>query len=757
MMLSHYPKKELSRHIEEVEIGFEFITSFHSRKTMLNLQSNLMKDIIRFHDEGKKSRFFQEYIIQPDKYNGDPALKAHSKLSALITSVKYQDSPIQLFQILQCIGGHHSQLLTLVDMMNYWLTGENYLIKQLSSFFSVPKYIDLQHPSDRISDLLEDQIVEILDNQSLETVICYRIMTQFMFSLLLEADKILLVADIHKHIAYKRHDWKLEWIEKKIGKPPRKKINILRDQIRKEIQNINCGKSIFTLTSPTGSGKTLLSATWALKQRDDIYNKTSVFPKIIIVLPFLSIIDQTVDEYKNILKIGEINYDGSWLIASHSLSDRKFSDFLEEKEEGFFIDTWRSDLIITTYDQFLYTIFNPKAKYQMRFHNLLDSVIIIDEVQSLPTKLWKPLEEVLCAITRLSESRILLMSATLPSFISQSVPLMRNYRHYFSSLNRYTIDFSDIRNDVVMKIDDFSVYIISQITHWVINEDRVLITLNTRASAQKIFMDIQKYISEENLKCSVFFISADVVPIDRLERINKIKKFFIKKEPCIVVSTQCVEAGVDIDMTVVIRDFAPLDSIIQIAGRCNRNGSRGNCPVKIVQIRSKNGKLFSEMIYNDIHLQKTRNVVKTYGCVFEKNILGLTEKYFEELMGSDGVSQGKNICESFAYFREFLPIRELLRGKEIEKYEFVILERDQSLKEEIFNISEISDKWIRREKWRRLSGRISNLTVSVIAKSGFCPEEVADQYFGLWSLNMDYYSEDIGFYLPESDNSCLIV
>lgn len=755
-MLSHYPKKELSQHIDEVKLGVEFLTSFHSKKTLSNLKSELMDYIIRFHDEGKKSKFFQEYIKQPEKYNGDPLLKSHSKLSALLASTKYLKEPKQLFRVLQCIGGHHTQILTLSDMINYWLDGEYYLKKQILSLSFVPDDIDTRHPSDKINDLLEDYVGDQINEQSLEAAVCYRIITQFMFSLLLEADKALLIASIEKHLSFERHKWSTEWISNRIGKPSKTKMNSLRNQIREEIQKYNGNESIYTLTSPTGSGKTLLSATWALKQREKLLSKVLITPKIIIVLPFLSVIDQTVNEYFKILKMGGIEPDGSWLIASHSLSDRKFNSGLEENEEGFFIDAWRSDVIITTYDQFLYSIFNPKTKYQMRFHNLFDSVIIIDEVQSIPAKLWKSLEGIIKIITSVSESKILLMSATLPSFISQSVPLLTNYRHYFSLMNRYTIDFSDIKNNVVMKLDEFSNDMVLKIPQWIKNNDHVLITLNTRNSAQKIFKDIQKYINDSDIKCSLFFISSDVIPKDRLDRIDGIKGFSNKKEPCIVVSTQCVEAGVDIDMTIVIRDFAPLDSIIQIAGRCNRHGNRKNGHIIIVQIISNGGKLYSEMIYDEIHLQKTRSILKMHDYVSEIDIIHLTDKYFEELMGSDGISQGNDVYQSFAYFRDFTPIRELLRGKEIQKIDFVLLEGDQKLKDEIYRISQITNKWIRREQWRRLSGSISNLTISVIAKHGFNPEEVAEQFHGLWLLDKNYYDDDMGFFYPQESASCRV-
>ncbi len=746
-MLSHYPYKSLSRHIEEVNTALQFLLSFHTEKLKSVLPRELLCDIVQFHDEGKKSHYFQSYIKNPINYSDNPSLKSHSKLSALIAGIQYKNAPEQLFQILQCIGGHHSKLNTFEDLQYDWLNGENILKKQLIGFPDIETIkIDKEYPSEIINDCLEDKVEDFLKQQSLSEAIKYRLVTQLLYSFLLESDKALLaVSDINKHYEFKRNEWKKEWIEKRIGKPKDTTINLLRADIRKEvIRNSNNNSSIFTLTSPTGSGKTLLSATWALDQREKIQKENNVTPKIIIVLPFLSIINQTVQEYHELLKIGSMENDGGWLIASHSLSDRKYSGKLEQKEESFFIDTWRSDVIITTYDQFLYAIFNPKSKYQMRFHNLLDSIIVIDEVQSLPTKLWKPLEAVLKSVTEISRTKVLLMSATLPGFVSNSIPLLLDYKSYFQKFNRYELDFSNIENNKPYTVEEFIANIKTKIHDWIRNKERVLITLNTRKSAQQVFLGIK----EQKPDCPMFFISSDVIPADRLYKIDKIKS----GDPCIAVSTQCIEAGVDIDMTKVIRDFGPLDSLIQISGRCNRNGhSTVLQKVEIYQLRSRNNRLFCEMIYDKTHLQKTRQALKNVTNIHEEDIIAVTENYFELL--SDAVNTGEKYLEDFSYWKPIEDIRTVLRGESIEKYEFCLLDRNPELKQKIQEIVKTQDRWERREAWKRIAGEIAKLTVSIIAYSGFDPHDVATPFCGLWDLNLDYYDDDVGIKIPV-DNKC---
>lgn len=758
-MISHYPTKKLREHIKEVQDGADYLLTHHSVKFKRLMSLKLLEYIISKHDEGKKTDYFQKYIKSPLDYTCNEQLKHHSKLSTLLAVSQLNTSNIlENFQVLQCIGGHHSTLKNMDEMISYWSDSERNLKKQINKLptnINTTK-IDMNGPTDFIYELLEDEINKMISSQSIDDALYFRLQTQLLYSILLESDKAMLaVSDYSKHTGFKRNNWDKKWIDDFIGEPKQNSINTLRQSIRNtmlENMKFEQKSQIFTLTSPTGSGKTLLSATWALEQREKLQIKENHIPKIIIVLPFLSIINQTVVEYEKILQKAGIKFDGSWLIASHSLSERKYSNTLEENEEGFFIDTWRSDVIITTYDQFLYSIFNPRSKHQMRFHNLLDAVVVFDEIQSLPTTLWKPLDEILQTITNLSETRILLMSATMPGFISKPNHLLPNYEKYFQSLNRYEIDVLDIVENKIQTIAEFIENIQDEIQSWVRKGERVLLTLNTRKSAQNVSIEIKKILEKIDNSFPLFFISSNVVPEDRLNIIEKIKK----NEPCIVVSTQSIEAGVDIDMTSVIRDFAPLDSLIQIAGRCNRN-AKHVIPqsIKIVQLKSDNGQLFSNMIYDEVHLCATREVLKNIPKLSEKDVLSISNKYFKAL--SEKTDIGDSYIQNYAYWKEYKNIRETLRGKDIEKYEFCLLDRDLELKEEIKNISVIEDRWDRREKFRRISGKIAKLTVSIIAKSSFCPQEIADNYYGIWNLNDEYYDENIGIVIPDYDDMSSLV
>ncbi|MCL0060636.1 CRISPR-associated helicase Cas3' [Dehalococcoidia bacterium] len=757
--LKSHPHLQLFEHIAQVSSAMDGLYNWHSKTVTSSKIRTLTQKIIPFHDAGKSTAAFQKYIENPPAYADDPNDKQHTPLSMLLTLLKAKEKGwdvLDAMMIGAVVFGHHKGLPTLERMREIGSgTIPKILKRQIQTLeieaVSAGCGIDIstldltKRPWAEAQRYLDESVFPAFDHLSIPDAVGFRLRTQLLFSLLLEADKAFLaVKKPEVYLGHKRRHWMPKWIDQRIGQPENTAVNKTRQSMRtavsEETNNIE-QPGIFSLTAPTGSGKTLLSATWLFELRQKFSATSGVTPKAIVVLPFLSIIDQTTKEYEALLTTGGEKPDGSWFLTSHSLADRRYEPGLEEDGEHFFVDTWRTELVITTYDQFLMTLMDPRARYQMRFHNLCDALIVMDEVQSLPCKLWKPLEEILKSLVTVGGSSVLLMSATLPPIIPDAKPLIEDYHSYFRKFSRYSLQF---RLQEKLNISDFCNEMLNRRDSWFCDNKRVLITLNTRRSARLVRDALAKDWPTGFSDTPLFFLSADVTPRDRLKAIETIKQ----DNPCIVVSTQCIEAGVDIDMNLVIRDFAPLDSLIQIAGRCNRNGNTPQpATVEIVDLVNTSGRRYSDMIYDEVHLQVTRRLIEGLKSIEENKILRVANQYFDALSAKKDT--GSKHLEKFARWQKDDPVRELLRGKEREKYTFLVLEQDPELEEEMANANCVDDRWERREAWRAIAGRIAKISVDVYAKYGFNPQSVARDVFGHWILYDGFYSSGRGIVLDE--------
>lgn len=767
--LSH-PDLTLREHVNQVVSAMEVIMAWHSEIVFNERIRSTALRAARLHDLGKATPAFQAYIKQPTVYQGDPSEKSHSPLSTLMALLILRAENCDLLEILtiaSVICGHHGKLPTFpsqnpfetqpssrsLDSILLGKTGK-ILQKQLAStdFASLEAELDYRlsalnfdQSSLRQARLyLERSVFPASYSLSPQQALRFRFEVQLVFSLLLESDKAFLaVKNPHDYTHRITQTWQPEWIQQYLANRSDSAVNVLRDRARSAVLGkiqTSTDNRIYSLTAPTGLGKTLLAATWALTTANNRKETHSIKPKIIVALPFLSIIDQTTKVYEKLLPQGKEQRDGSWLLTAHSLAHRHYGGNLEEETERFFIDTWRTEIVIMTYDQLLLAMFDPSARHQMRFHNLCDAVIIMDEVQSIPCRLWQLLEAGLQGLSEIGNSDILLMSATLPPFLHKAVPLLDDYQSYFRHMNRYKLHFN---LDPTKTLDEFIASIMPHLPVWIEEKERVLFTLNTRNSAKTLWKKIRDEVTK-SFSGRIFLISADITPKDRLEKIERIRG----SEPCIVVSTQCIEAGVDLDMTRIFRDFAPWDSIVQVAGRCNREGIMNQPrPVEIIELKHKNGKRYAAMIYDPVHLSATRKTIERVEKILESEVLDYSEEYFSHLAKSKDT--GERHLQRFLQWQEDEPVRELLRGKQREQYSFIVSEQDPELLQDLTTMMQIEDKWKRREALRNLSARIALVSINLYARHGFDPHDLAFEHHGFWVLRAGLYSSAAGLELDE--------
>lgn len=323
-------------------------------------------------------------------------------------------------------------------------------------------------------------------------------------------------------------------------------VNGRRTEILKHC--LQCGtmpKGIFRLTVPTGGGKTVASLAFAL--RHAVWNHMD---RIIYVIPYTSIIEQNAKVFREIL--GDIN-----VLENHYNVDYESSE--EFKPMQLAAENWDKPVIVTTNVQFFESLYANKSSKCRKLHNIANSVVVFDEAQMLPLDYLKPcvamMEElvnhygvsiVLCTATQPALNRFFQDEMTITELCPRKEEQFRFFeRTCFKNIGTVT------EEDLISRLKD---------------ESQTLCILNTKRRAQAIYQKLKGQ--------GVYHLSTTMYPKHRSRVLKEIKERLIGKKKCIVISTSLVEAGVDLDFKTVYRQLAGADSMIQAAGRCNREGSR---------------------------------------------------------------------------------------------------------------------------------------------------------------------------------------
>lgn len=321
-------------------------------------------------------------------------------------------------------------------------------------------------------------------------------------------------------------------------------VNALRDLLFER-----CGKAarleegLFTLTAPTGTGKTLALLNFALQHAEEFGKK-----RIILVLPFLALAEQSYEVYSNI--IPEILQD-------HSQSE------LDDRQREF-AERWESPFIITTSVKFFQALFAQKPTDCRKLHNIANSIILFDEAQSLPANLLAATLNAVNALCTQYHCTMVFSTATQPEFkfiqgVSwEPIEIMPDYPMMYEKLKRTQVEWR-IKKQIPLEA----------IAREMEEKENVCAIVNLRRHAVEVFKVLK---SDSCNREELFFLTTDLCPKHRSEVIRTIKERQKAGLPCKVVSTQCIEAGVDLDFCVLYRALAPLEAIIQAAGRCNRSG-----------------------------------------------------------------------------------------------------------------------------------------------------------------------------------------
>ncbi|MBT3387311.1 MAG: CRISPR-associated helicase Cas3' [Desulfobacula sp.] len=690
--LFSHPDVPLADHLKNVADMCE--KKFMAQKTGLDtfFEQELWQKLIWImgfcHDFGKATHFFQDYLLEEDeKVKAEmkgkretnhaliSAVIAHFILSKIVIGSKPGNDlwEIMPFLIFLAIKRHHGNVNNAIRMNN---TDEK---NELDIEY---EYIDIQFRSIDATEF--DHLLSLLEKKSdikikrsgfpesfseyfkkniyrgekkrIKTLfkrLEYYFIFQYLFSLLVQSDKEEAI--FKREFEFKRKSIKGNAVKKYIKKnfdSPETGMDIIRQSIfndaDKTVSQIDLeSNKIFSLNVPTGTGKTFTSLSVALQLRERLENEKSQFPRIIYSLPFTSIIDQNYKVFEDIFA----KPDSDILIKHHHLADLFFKSDGHEfdtDESRFLIESWESEVVVTTMFQLFHTFLTNRNRMLIKFEKLVNAIVLCDEIQSLPYKYWKMARKIMACLSKVFNTYFILITATQPKIFNKReiLELVPEKQIYFSKLDRVNITFEK----QPMPLGDYISLCKKEIQS---NNESFLFVMNTVNSALELF----ECISDTDCQAEMFFLATNIVPADRLAAIREIQSLKNRK---IIVSTQMIEAGVDIDIDNVWRDMGPLESINQVCGRCNRNFKQEKGNVRIFQIlnESHNNTPYEKYIYgkNPLSISQTRKIIADNETVSETDFLSNMDQYYtqiEQRLSSDVAMDILNFMENLQFLSVF--------------------------------------------------------------------------------------------------------
>ena len=601
------------------------------------------------HDFGKYSRKFQKYIhdetglFNPD-LDDEESIPDGSKVDHSTAGAQWVYRELRKFGAAQGIGELFGQMLGLCIASHH---GEG-LIDCLDGEGN-PKWIERFNKTDELTHLAEcernaDEVVQqkayelagenlirsllnavkpIFSNQTINNKIkefYLGCLTRFLFSCLIDADRINssdFEREAQKEVRRltEKPDWQtaIDKLEAKLaGFENRYPI----DEIRRRISD-DCLKravdfqGIYTLTVPTGGGKTLASLRYALH-----HAQKHNLDRIIYIIPYTSIIDQNAQAVREIL--GE-----DWVLEHHSNLEPEKQSW----QDKLLSENWDKPIVFTTMVQFLDAWFGGGTRGARHIHPMTNAVLIFDEIQTLPVKCVHLFCNVLNWLTTFGKSTAVLCTATQPLLgesglqnfpegkgesiaahgllrLPENAEIMGKHQDLnklFADLSRVEIRFNEKTGG--WNVEEAGVFLLEQFQ----TAPSCLFIVNTKKWAQELY----QYCQRQNVPPeALFHLSTHQCAAHRKAIFDTIKARLENKQPVICISTQLIEAGVDISMACVIRALGGLDSIAQAAGRCNRHGEKtGKGQVWVLNLQEQDftrilpdiqaGKTYAERVFRD--------------------------------------------------------------------------------------------------------------------------------------------------------------
>lgn len=627
------------------------------------------------HDMGKGTEKFDSYIHYCSKHPKDKSLKGsinHSTAGAKYifdifynTTDQYRKFTAQIISLAIC--SHHGGLIDCLDLkgidkftdrMN---PDKDIFYEEASSYFKeecldVPQIKDLFN---KATEEIKSIFINInkIDGSGKFGRFAAGVLEKYLFSCVIDADRF----DTYTFMEGKERKPSIDkialWNElsdaleiELSGYPKITKIDLLREEVSLACKNF-AGNSpgIYQLSVPTGGGKTLSSLRYALEHAKK-FDKDRIF----YIIPFTTIIDQNAKEIKDILGHEDM------ILEHHSNLITDYSQDNDEELEDYKLLTerWDSPIILTTMVQFLNTLFSGGTQGVRRMHNLANSVIIFDEIQAIPIKCINIFNSAINFLSYICNATIILCTATQPLLEKTEMPLKLSEKpNIVSDIHKKFEQFKRVNLVPKMIVGGYSAISLKDfILDRMDQVDSLLVILNTKNSAKEVFNELRAAIKElsKEKQYIIFHLSTSMCPSHRMNILKEMREK-LGHERLICVSTQLIEAGVNISFGCVVRSLAGLDNIAQAAGRCNRHGEKECSDVYIVNVEGEN---VSKLVDIKEGQECTRRVLhdfeenpKIFGndLLSQKAMQRYYEYYFHERSKQMNYTLSKPNCDRTMY------------------------------------------------------------------------------------------------------------
>lgn len=666
-----------------------------------------------WHDIGKYSPQFQNRLIKSANNNDLETRTDHSTAGAQETNKLWANGFGKLLSY--PIAGHHSGLL---DGKSNEACLEDRLNKKVPDYSACSKEIIAHIPH------IKSLPFSLVKGDNQRVAFQLHFFVHMLFSCLVDADFLDAERFMDKNKALSRNDYPdFAEMQPKLTKAldilcsesPDSVVNKYRKEILQQcISATDRQPGLFSLTVPTGGGKTLSSLAFAMKHALKYGMK-----RIIYVIPYTSIIEQNADVFREI-------FGNDTVLEHHSNIEINEDDH----KSRLATENWDAPLIVTTNVQFFESLFHNRTSRCRKIHNIAKSVVILDEAQLLPVFVLKPCLEALRELTVSYGTTVVLCTATQPA-LSRTDEFKSGLENVREIISDPTELYRNLKRVQIFPISgNKSKTTDAELTRMILEHRQVLCVVSTRRHARELYEQISD-------KQGLYHLSGLMCPVHRSQVIQKIKDTLKNSEQCRVVSTQLIEAGVDIDFPVVFRSIAGIDSIAQSAGRCNREG------------RDKTGKVYVFYPEESPPVGFLRQGIEETNAIIRK---------FDDLLSLEAVHEYfLNLYWRYDYDLDKKKILERL-SEEVHSLNFPFKEIadefriiDDVMESIIIPYNEEGKKIIRQLRYsplrRNLTRKSQRFAVQVYPQvlsklEGISVEHIQDRYLVL--TNTDLYRDDIG-------------